>query len=270
MFYLKSFFWFLLTIYRQKYVIGQLVKRDFRNKYLASYIGLPWAFIQPAMAILVIWFAMTYGLKIGIMDSGFPFAPWFICGMIPWLFIAETLSSSSGSLLEYSYLIKKTSFKVAIIPLIKIFTALIIHLFFIVVLAILAMAYGFKPDIYWLQLIYLIFAAFVLLTGLGWLISSVNVFIRDMTPIVNVVISVLFWATPIIWPYTMLTGNLKYLALFNPFFYIIEGYRYVFLEKAWMFQNIEMTIYFWVVTGIIFVAGAMVFRKLMPHFADVL
>ena len=69
MFYLKSFFWFLRTIYRQKYVIGQLVKRDFQNKYLASYIGLPWAFIQPAMAILVIWFAMTYGLKIGIMDD---------------------------------------------------------------------------------------------------------------------------------------------------------------------------------------------------------
>jgi teichoic acid transport system permease protein len=270
MFYLKSFLYFLLSIYRQKYVIGQLVKRDFQNKHLASYIGLPWAFIQPAMTILVIWFAMTYGLKIGIMDNGLPFAPWFICGMIPWLFIAETITSSSNSLIEYSYLIKKTSFKVAIIPFIKLFTALIIHLFFIVVLAILAMAYGFKPDIYWLQLIYLVFAAFILLTGLGWLISSVNVFVRDMGQIVNVVISVLFWATPIIWPYTMLSGNMKYLALLNPFFYIIEGYRYAFLEKAWMFQNIEMTIYFWVVTGIIFLAGAMVFRKLMPHFADVL
>ena len=132
------------------------------------------------------------------------------------------------------------------------------------------MAYGFMPTIYWVQLIYLVFAAFILLTGLGWLISSINVFVRDMSPIVNVVISVLFWATPIVWPYTMLTGNFKYLALLNPFFYIIEGYRYAFLGEAWMFQNIEMTIYFWCTTAFIFVAGALIFKRLTPHFADVL
>lgn len=270
MLYLKNFFSFFLSLYHQKNIIRQLVKRDFQNKYLASYIGLPWAFIQPAMSILVIWFAMTYGLKIKTTNSGIPFFPWFICGMIPWFFIAETIISSSNSLIEYSYLIKKTSFKVAIIPFIKIFTALIIHLFFIVVIAFFSIAYGFMPSIYWIQLIYLIFAVFILLSGIGWLISSINVFVRDMSPIVNVIISVLFWATPIMWPYTMLSGNMKYLALLNPFFYIIEGYRYTFLEKAWMFHNIEMTIFFWCTTIIIFIAGALVFKKLTPHFADVL
>jgi teichoic acid transport system permease protein len=270
MFSLKSFFSFFITLYQQKYVIGQLVRRDFQNKYLASYIGLAWAFIQPAMSIVVIWFALTYGLKIGKMDSGLPFFPWFICGMIPWLFISETLSSSSGSLIEYSYLIKKTAFKVAVIPFIKIFTALIIHLVFLVVIAVVVMAYGFKPSIYWLQLPYLVFAAFFLLTGLGWLISSITVFVRDMSPIVNVVISVLFWATPIMWPYTMLSGSMKYMALLNPFFYIIEGYRYTFLGNSWMFQNMQMTVFFWVTTAFIFIAGALVFKKLTPHFADVL
>lgn len=268
--YFKNLFSFFLSLYHQKYVIGQLVKRDFQNKYLASYIGLPWAFIQPAVSILVIWFAFTYGLKIGKMKSGLPFAPWFICGMIPWLFISETIATASNSLIEYSYLIKKTAFKVAVIPFIKIFTSLIIHLFFIVVIAIFAIAYGFKPNIYWLQIIYLVFATFILLTGLGWLLSSITVFVRDMSPIVNVIISILFWATPIMWPYTMLVGNMKYLALLNPFFYITEGYRYAFLGNSWMFQNIQMTIFFWTTTIIIFIAGAMVFKKLSPHFADVL
>jgi len=268
--YLKGFFSFFITLYQQKYVIGQLVKRDFQNRYLASYIGLSWAFIQPVVSILVIWFAFTYGLKMGQMDSGLPFAPWFICGMIPWLFISETISSSSNSLLEYSYLIKKTAFKVSIIPFIKIFTGFIIHLFFIVVLAIFAVAYGFNPTIYWFQLIYLNIAVFTLLAGLGWLISAINVFVRDVGPIVNVVISILFWATPIMWPYTTLSGNMKYLALLNPFFYITEGYRYAFLGNSWMFLNIEMTVYFWVTTSIIFITGALVFKKLTPHFADVL
>ena len=125
---LKSLCYFFLSLYQQKYIIGQLVKRDFQNKYLASYIGLSWAFIQPTVSILVIWFAFTFGLRVGKTQSVLPFAPWFICGMIPWLFISETISSTANSLIEYSYLIKKTSFKVAIIPFIKIFTSLIIHL----------------------------------------------------------------------------------------------------------------------------------------------
>jgi lipopolysaccharide transport system permease protein/teichoic acid transport system permease protein len=268
---IRSFLSFLSSLYVLKYTIGQLVKRDFQNRYLASYIGLSWSFIQPVMSILVIWFALTYGLKIKTTDDGgIPFIPWLICGMIPWFFISETINSSSMSLIEYSYLIKKTAFKVAIIPFIKIFSALIIHLFFIIIIAIFAMAYGFMPDIHWLQVIYLVFAALVLLTGLGWLFSAITVFVRDMTPIINVVISILFWATPIMWPYAKIGDQLRYLALLNPFFYIIEGYRYTFLEKQWMFQNIEMTIYFWCITIPIFITGALVFKKLTPHFADVL
>ncbi|OFY47400.1 MAG: teichoic acid ABC transporter permease [Bacteroidetes bacterium GWF2_41_31] len=267
---IKRFLLFFVVLYQQKYIIGQLVKRDFQNKYLASYIGLPWAFIQPIMSILVIWFAMTYGLKVGKMETGLSFTVWFICGMIPWLFIGESITSSSNSLIEYSYLIKKTAFKVAIIPFIKIFTTLIIHLFFIVFLAVFAIAYGFYPNIYWIQIIYLLLATFILLTGIGWLTSSINVFVRDVGQVVNVAISILFWATPIMWPYTMLHGNMKYMALFNPFFYIIEGYRYAFLNKMWIFQNVEMTIYFWIFTLTIFFVGALVFKKLTPHFADVL
>jgi lipopolysaccharide transport system permease protein len=270
MFYIKNFLYFLKTIYRQKHVIGQLVKRDFQNKYLGSYLGLPWAFIQPGIIILVMWFAFTFGFRMTAMDCGIPFVPWLICGLIPWLFISETLGSSSGSLIEYSYLIKKTSFKVGAIPLIKILTALIIHFFFIGVIAIAAIAYGYYPDKYWLQIIYFLFASVVLLSGLSWLISSITVFVRDIGHIISAGVSIMFWVTPVIWPYRMLTGNIKYFALLNPFFYITEGYRYTFLQKEWMFQNVEMTIYFWVVTGITFVAGAMVFKRLMPHFADVL
>jgi len=267
---LKSFFSFFISLYKQKYIIGQLVKRDFQNKYLASYIGLPWVFIQTVITILVMWFAFTYGLKINNLSNGLTFMPWLICGLVPWFFISETLSSTSGSLIEYSDLIAKTSFKTSVIPVIKIFTGLLVHLIFVVSLAILAVACGFRPSIYWIQLIYLLFAGFVLLTGLGWLISSVTIYVRDMKPIVNIGISIMFWATPIIWPYSVLSGNLKYVALLNPFFYLIEGYRYAFLANAWMFRNIEMTIYFWVITAIIFISGAVVFRKISPRFADYL
>ncbi len=270
MYLFRNFYYFLLELIQGRRVIKQLIISDFKNKYLTSYLGFSWAFFQPLSAILVVWFAFTYGLKIGLMDNGLPFAIWFIVGMIPWNFANEAISSSTQSLIEYSFLIRKTSFRISIIPIIKIFTALIIHAVFIVILGILCILYGFKPNIYWLQVLYLVPASFVFYSGLGWLLSSLNVFVRDVGQMVSVVLAILFWATPILWPYEMLQGNMKYIALLNPFFYITEGYRYAFLKEAWIFQNVEMTIFFWVNATAFFVIGALVFRKLNPHFADII
>ena len=261
---------FFTTLYKQKYLIGQLVKRDFQNKYMGSYLGLPWAFIQPGMIIFVMWFAFTYGFKMTNTVNGMPFVPWFICGMIPWLFISETLNSSSGSLVEYKYLIVKTSFWVSMIPMVKIFSGFLIHFFFILVIAVLMISNGIYPSVYWIQIIYYLFSAFVLLLGLGWLFSALNVFVRDIGQMINVGISIFFWATPIMWSVDRLPGKMKYIAMLNPFFYITEGYRFTFLQHTWFFENPQMTFYFWSVTLVIFVTGVLVFRKLTPHFADVL
>jgi ABC-type polysaccharide/polyol phosphate export permease len=261
---------FFVFIFKQRFIIQQLVKRDFQNKYLASYLGLIWAFAQPAVLIIVMWFAFTFGFKIKTTDSGMPFVPWLICGMLPWLFISDTLINTANSLIEYSYLIKKNAFNVGTIPLIKIITAFIIHLFFLAVIIIIAIAYGYYPTIYWIQIPYYLFATFILLTGIGWCVSALTVFVRDIGYLITVATSVLFWATPIIWPYSMLQGHYKYVALLNPFFYITEGYRYTFLQQKWFFNNIEMNFSFWLITLFFVVSGGLIFQRLKPHFADVL
>ena len=268
--HIKAFFLFIQSAIKHRFVIQQLVKRDFQNKYLASYIGLPWVFIQPAILIAVMWFAFSFGLKIQVMDGGVPFVFWLICGMIPWMFLSDALNFTTHSLVEFSYLIKKTSFNMGIIPFIKIFTALIIHIAFLFLLMIISIGYGYYPTVYWFQIIYYLFASFILITGLGWLVSALTVFIRDIGQVVMAVISILFWATPIIWPFSKLGEDLEWIALFNPFFYLIEGYRYTFIDQVWFFESLEMNIYFWSFTSVIFIAGATVFRKLKGHFADVL
>ena len=262
---------FVLTIFKQRKILYILVKRDFESRYLSSYLGLPWAFIQPAVYIFVIWFAFTFGLRAGHTSSGVPYAPWLILAVIPWMFISQTMIVSSISLREYAYLIKKTNFPVSMIPIIKIFSGMIVHGILIVcIVLILVLFYGIYPTIYWFQIIYYLFTLVVLLSGIAWFVSSVNVFIQDMAHIVNIIVSMLFWATPIIWPYSMLSGNYRYIALLNPFFYITEGYRYTFIDGVWFFEYTEMNIFFWTFTAIIFVVGAFTFQKLKPRFADVL
>lgn len=267
---IKGFLLFILALWQNKYVILQLAKRDFKNKYLGSYLGLPWAFIQPSVTIAVMWFVFTVGFKAGPVDLGVPFFFWLICGMIPWFFISEAIASSTGSLMEYAFLIKNISFRPSIIPLIKIITALVIHLFFTLVIIAVALLYGYKPSIYWVQIFYYQFSSIVLIVGFAWIVSSFMVFIRDIGQFVNVFIQIGFWATPIFWSYKMLHGKLILIQKLNPFAYITEGYRDTFIYHTWFFEHYKVTAYYWGMTAVVFVIGALVFKKLKPHFADVL
>ena len=257
-------------IIEQRYILITLIKRDFASRYLSSYIGLPWAFIQPAMYVFVIWFAFSVGLRGGGQaDSGVPYAPWLILGLVSWLFISQSMVVTTSSIQEYSFLIKKTNVPVSMIPIIKLFSGLIVHVTILgLIILLLIFFYGIYPTVYWFQIIYYLFALIILLSGIAWFTSSINVFIKDMGHVINILTTMLFWATPIIWPYSMLSGNYKYVALLNPFFYIIEGYRYTFLEETWFFEYAEMNLFFWSFTIIIFVVGVLTFRRLKPHFAD--
>lgn len=266
-----NFFEFILSLYKNNYIIKQLVIRDFKGKYLGSFLGFLWGFIQPAVYIFVLWFVFVYGLKTGsLAGSDTPYHLWFITGLVPWMFMSELLGAGTNSIIEYSYLIKKVVFRSSIIPLIKVFTALIMQFFFIVLLVTVYFVSGSYPTIFWLQIIYYLFAAVFLLTGLLWLLSSLAVFIKDVPQIVTVITQILFWATPILWFYKTFPESIRPLYQLNPFFYIIQGYRDSFLSQAWFWEHRFETIYFWLFSIVIFIIGSITFRRLKPHFADVL
>lgn len=267
---LKEFYFFLMALWQNRFIIIQLTKRDFQNRYLGSYLGLPWAFIKPLASVIVMWFAFTYGLKVGKVDDSVPFAMWLMVGIIPWFYVSENVTGSTQSLQEYSFLIKNISFRPSIIPLIKILTNSLIHLFFIVFLAIISIAYGYSPSLYWLQVFYYMGYGIVLTLGISWCFSSIQPFVRDVSHIIEVAMQLFFWGTPILWSYKMLPEKLYFIVKLNPVFYIVQGYRNTFIYKIGFFEDWKFTLYCWSITTIVFVFGAMVFKKLKPHFADVL
>ena len=119
---------FIHAFWKDRGRIPGMVWWDFKKKYLSSFIGVAWGFLQPALSLLIIGMAMRFGLRMGSLSDGTPYTPWLICGMIPWLFISETLQASTGSLLEYDYLINKTTFNVSLIPFVKVLTGLMTHM----------------------------------------------------------------------------------------------------------------------------------------------
>jgi lipopolysaccharide transport system permease protein/teichoic acid transport system permease protein len=268
--FLKGFLFFLVAIWQNRFVISQLTKRDLQNRYLGSYLGLPWTFLKPLAVIGVMWFAFTYGLKIGNVDATIPFSLWLVIGIIPWFFLSENIQGSAHCLSEYAFLIKNISFRPSIIPLIKILTNAVIHLFFIVIIMATAIAYNMKPSLIWIQVFYYMFCTIVLVMGTAWFFSSIQLFVKDVGHLLDVILQIFFWGTPIIWSINMLPEKMLFFIKLNPVYYIIQGYRNTFIYNIWSFEHYRLTLYYWCVTLTIFVLGALVFKKLKPHFADVL
>jgi lipopolysaccharide transport system permease protein/teichoic acid transport system permease protein len=261
---------FIVELIDRRHIILELAKRDFRSKYLGSYLGMLWAFVHPTVYILILWFVFQIGFK-SQPAGNTPFALWMLCGIIPWFFFSECLSSATNSIQESGFLLKKMTFSAGILPIVKIFSALVIHFFFLMVIVVMFLLYGYPPSLHWLQVLYYLFCTCVLLLGISWFTSSVVIFFRDMGQIVNMVLQFLFWMTPIFWSAKILPHKYLNMIKLNPVYYIVEGYRECFIQKTWFWQtHYSLTLYFWVVTGAFFVFGALVFRRLRPHFADVL
>lgn len=265
----KDFFRFLADIWRAKRIISELTKADFRSRYLGSYLGLLWAFIHPLVTILIFWFVFEVGFKSQPVQN-FPFILWLMAGIIPWFFFSDGLSGGSNSVIENSFLVKKVVFRVSILPIVKILSVLVVHLFFIGVMFLIFALYGHYPAIHNLQIVYYLFALFVVALGLSWISSALVVFSRDVGQLVKMVLQFGFWITPVFWSPDILPERYRMVATLNPLHYIVQGYRESFIEKTWFWEHSLETIYFWTVAGIIFCGGAILFRKLRPHFADVL
>lgn len=267
--YLQFFYLFCLDIFENRQLILELTKKDFQARYLGSYFGIVWAFIQPTINILIFWFVFEIGFKSAPVQN-FPFILWLISGMLPWFFFSESIISATTSIIDNSYLVKKVVFRVSILPIIKLLSALFIHLFFVIVLFTMFLVYGYQPTIYNVQVVYYIFAAIMLILGVSWITSSLIVFLRDVGQIVTMVLQFVFWLTPIFWSLSIVPDKFKNLLQLNPVYYIIEGYRNTFIYHKWFWEDMYHTGCFWLFTLLVFFIGAWMFRRLRPHFADVL
>lgn len=262
---------FPIQILKSKKLVLQLAKNDFKTKYAGSYLGIVWAFIQPIITVLVYWFVFDVGLRSGaVMDT--PFVLWLIAGLVPWFFFSDAWSGGTNALIEYQYLVKKVVFQIDILPLVKVLSAMFVHAFFVLFTLVLYVCYGYFPDLYTIQIVYYSFCAFALALGLSYMTSAIVGFFRDLSQIIGIVMQIGIWMTPIMWNMDAM-GLPRWLTLIlrlNPMYYVVAGYRNALIHKVWFWENIPLTIYFWVFTLFIMCGGVMVFKRLKIHFADVL
>lgn len=260
---------YLKSLYKDRNLILQLAKNDFKVKYLGSYLGMFWAFVNPVILILIYWFVFQIGFR-SMPVGDVPFILWLVAGIVPWFFISEAVAVGTNSILDNSYLVKKVVFRVSLLPIIKMLSTLFIHIIFLIIVIILFLVYGYEFNIYYLQVFYFLFSTIILVYGISLITSSLAIFSKDVGQIVSVILQFGFWLTPIFWSFAIVPTNIQFWFKLNPVYYLVEGYRNTLIYKRWFWEDPLLTIYFWFVTLFILVVGIWLFKKLRPHFSDVL
>jgi len=261
---------FLKLIYLYRSMITAMAMREIQSRYIGTLGGAAWSVIQPLMMIFVYWFVFSVGFKVKPAGD-VPFIVVFLCGMIPWMMFTEVLFSSTNAIVVNSHLVKKAIlFPTEILPFTYLFASLITHSI-VLIIFIIVMIFNKVPfSIYNLQFVYYLFALSIFSLGLSWLLSAINVFVKDTLQILGVVTNMWFWVTPIVWSLDMLPQKYHYIVKLNPVYYIVDGYKSCFIYHTSFWHNWQLGLYFWVFCLTVLVIGASVFRRLKPEFAEVL
>lgn len=262
-------------IIKKRRLIADLAKADFKKRFVGSYFGVVWMFVQPMVTVAIYYFVFGVGFRNANPVEGVPFVLWLVAGIVPWFYFSEAMNAGTNCLSEYSYLVKKVVFRVEVLPIIKMISCLIVHLIFVVIMLALYLCFGWIPRLTWIQIVYYTFALTVYTMALVYFTSAIQVFFKDMAQIVNICLQFGMWLTPIMWQEEQFAGQSIYPILctvvkFNPMYYIVAGYRDSMFMGNWFWQRPGMTLYYWAVTLGLFLIGLKVFKRLRPHFSDVL
>ncbi len=261
---------FLRKIYVQRGLIRNFVVRDLKARYVGSFMGFFWSVIHPIVLLVSYTFVFAIIFKQRPMpDSGTTSFPLFLfCSILPWLFFQDTLQRSSTVVIDNASLVTKTLFPSEILPLTVLLAGLVNHLIgFAILLGILLFTLG-KISLY-ILLVPVYFLVLMLFTlGISWFVASLNVFVRDISQVLSVILTFWFWFTPIFYSADRFPHRLLFLVRWNPLAHVVTGYRDCLLRMQP--PNLRILAFLAAGSFVVFAAGGLFFRKTKREFVDVL
>jgi lipopolysaccharide transport system permease protein len=244
-----------------------LVWRDVKVRYKQTSLGAAWAILQPVASMLV--FSVIFGHLVGIKtDYHVPYPLFLFAGLLPWTYFSSSLGQSSTSLVSNSALVTKVFVPRLILPIAAVLGPLFDFLLSFSVLIVLFIVYGELPT--WRVVFLPLFVAFTLLTALGvglWL-SALNVRYRDVPYTVPFLTQLWLYATPVVYPVSIVPERWQWVLALNPLTGVIDGFRWALLSGGRPHATVLLTsagVAFVILTG-----GFFYFRRTQERFADVI
>lgn len=242
-----------------------LVWRDLKVRYAQTVLGIGWAVLQPLLSVVV--FTVIFGHFAKVPSNGVPYALFSLAAVVPWTYFSSAFSGASNSLVASSNLITKVYFPRLVVPLAPVLAGLVDLAIGFVVLALLMVGYRAAPGpAIWLVPILVLLTAMTA-AGVGAWLAALNIQYRDIKHLVPFLSQIWMYASPVVYPVSLVPQKYRALYAINPMVGIVEGFRVALLNTGpvpWQLLEVSTAV---VIT--LFVTGAMYFRRTERLFADV-
>jgi len=257
------------VLLERRSLIYQMVRRDFEQRFVGSAAGYLWTLIHPLVLLFSWVFVFQYCLKVPPPEgAGNNYTLYLFCGYLPWLLFSDTVQRSANSLIDQSNLITKTLFPSEIIPVTLFLSSLASHVIAVTLAVVMvrSMTGHFSVTIVLLPFYTFLLGLFAI--GVGWIASSLQVFLRDTAQLVIVLLTGWFWLTPIFIDETHFPERARFLVKYNPLALVVKAYRQRLMTAELPVLSDFLTLA--AISLATFVAGGIFFRHLKRGFADVL
>ena len=259
---------------RNRILLKELTKTDFKLRYQGSVLGYLWALLRPLMMFAIMYIVFAKLLKIGNDIPHYPV--YLLCGTTMWSFFTECTSQGIQAIIVRGDLLRKISFPKYIVVVSATLTAVINMLINLVVIVIFALINGVQPSLSWLLVPLSLIEIYLLSLGIAFLLGSINVKYRDVTSIWDVLIQALFYAVPIIYPISMVASTSTLAAkviLLNPIAQAIQDIRYNLITTetvtTWNFvENPILRALPIIIVIVVLILAASFFRRRSKFFAE--
>jgi len=261
---------FIVDMIRHRELLRSLAAKEFKVRYKNAVLGFLWTILNPLLLMLVLTFVFRImGARFGDMDPG-KYPAFVLCGLIPWTFMAHSLSQSTASLLDNASLIRKIYFPREIIPLSSILANFVNFLLSLVVLFFFLLASELTPSVWMFAVPLIVVAELMFVMGISLIGSSLNAFYRDVAYIVEAVLLVWWWGTPIFYSPEIVENAVSprmysiYMA--NPMAAVVVSLRQILLERR--FPDVSLIVTLFAGAILSFVVGVVIFRRRQGVIAD--
>lgn len=254
----------LKELWEYRELVYTFAMRDIKVRYKQTALGAAWAVIQPFMMMVV--FTVFFGKLAKIPSEGIPYPLFSYAALLPWTLFSEGITRSTNSMITNANIMTKVYFPRLVMPLSGILSPLIDFMIAFVILIAMMLFYGFVPttNIIWLP----VFVLLALMTSLGvglWL-SAFNVQYRDFQYTLPFLIQLWLFASPVVYPSTLLPESYRWIYGLNPMAGVIEGFRWALLGTN---PPSTMIAFSFIIVIVLLISGAYYFKRMEKTFADV-
>lgn len=259
----------LVSARGHRYLLTEFIRRDVKGRFAGSLAGTFWTLISPLATIIVYLFVFSMVLRIQVTvdETGTnSFAIFFLTGLFPWLLFSESLSRSVGCLIDNANLITKVVFPVELLPAGTVLASFLVNGLGMLLFLVYLMFQGYA-HLTWFLVLILVPLQMFFTWGIASFLAAASVFIRDIRELLGIILMVWFFATPIIYPLSMVPANIKPFISLNPMCTFAGLYRDALIIHQLNWAPVLLVS---IISMVSYVIGAWFFMRARPAFGDVL